>query len=108
MRQIHIVEDPRPDLAYDSHEWTLFLTLVEALDPKAAGVLHGFRCGGLRLHRGARGYALRPDFDPTTSMWHDEESYKADRDQWLVPIGSVIVKALDKLTHFMTERGKKR
>lgn len=108
MKQPKIVEDPRPDLAYDSRDWMLFLTMLEAVDPKAAGVLHGFRCGGLRLHRGGKGYGLRPEFDPETSIWRDEAAYKRDRDQWLVPIGPTIVQALNTLTQAMTERGGTR
>ncbi|MDP3936829.1 MAG: hypothetical protein Q8R92_01685 [Deltaproteobacteria bacterium] len=89
-----IVPDPRPELKYDSAEWTRLLARVEAFDPMCAGVLHGFRCGGLRLHRGGKGYTLRPEFDPATSIWADESAYKADRDAWLVPHTEVIITAL--------------
>jgi hypothetical protein len=90
-----IIEDPRKDdLRYDSMDWTALLSFLERIDPDAAGVLHGFRCGGLRLHRGASGYALRPEYDPATSIWADETAYKADRDQWLLPHTDVIVRAL--------------
>lgn len=97
MKRPKIVEDPRPDLAYDSRDWKLFLTMLEAVDPKAAGVLHGFRCGGLRLHRSAQGYVLRPEFDPETSIWNDEQEYMRDREQWLVPHTKTILAALNAL-----------
>lgn len=93
-----IIPDPRPDLRYDSKEWTQLLSMVHAVDPMAAGTLHGFRCGGLRLHRGAQGYALRPEFDPATSIWSTPEEYAKDRDEWLKPHADVIVKALKVLT----------
>ena len=43
--------DPRPDLKGDSKEWTTLLRLAHWYNYELAGVLHGFRCGGLRLHR---------------------------------------------------------
>lgn len=102
---VQIVEDPRKDdLRYDSNDWTVLLTTVHAVDPMAAGALHGFRCGGLRLHRGARGYALRPDYDPATSIWTSESEYKRDRDEWLVPHTDTIVKALNTLENSEAER----
>lgn len=92
------MEDPRwRDLKYDSEDWTRILTAVEAVDSMCAGVLHGFRCGGLRLHRGSQGYALRPEFDPATSIWCGDPEYKADRDLWLMPHTEVIVAALRQL-----------
>lgn len=92
-----VLQDPRPDLAYDSEDWTVLLTGLQVIDPMCAGVLHGFRCGGLRLHRGQQGYALRPDFDPATSIWRDQAAYNADRDRWLVPHRKRIVEALRTL-----------
>lgn len=91
------MKDPRPDLTYDSADWTRLLTMAAAKDNMCAGVLHGFRCGGLRLHRGGKGWALRPDFDPDTSIWTDKDSYFADRDKWLVPFTGMIVELLKKL-----------
>lgn len=92
-----IVSDPRPDLAYDSREWTALLTLVTAWDKHVGGVLHGFRCGGLRLHRGGTGYVLRPDYDPGSSKWPNEGEYNADRDKWLNRHRTMIVEALKVL-----------
>jgi hypothetical protein len=63
-----------------------------------AGTLHGFRCGGLRLHRGGKGYALRPDFDPATSIWETTEQYAKDREEWLMPYADKIVELLRQLT----------
>lgn len=91
--------DPRPDLKYDSPEWTI---LLQALDEHCqsrefVGIMHGFRCAGLRLHRGAKGYVLRPDFDPT-SKWRTKEEYETDRNQWLMPWQEDIVRILQALT----------
>lgn len=93
-----IIPDPRPDLRYDSKEWTGLLSMVHGINPEVAGILHGFRCGGLRLHRGAQGYALRPEFDPATSIWTSGQEYKKDRDEWLLPHADTIVRALKVLT----------
>lgn len=97
------MKDPRPDLKYDSPEWD---RLLKSLDKHHAskefiGIMHGFRCAGLRLHRGASGYVLRPDYDPT-SKWKTKEEYFKDRDKWLVPWQEHIVAILAALTKEMT------
>ena len=91
--------DPRPDLKYDSPEWTKLLQTLDKHCPvrEFVGIMHGFRCAGLRLHRGARGYVLRPDFDPT-SKWRTKEEYEKDRDQWLMPWADDIVRILQALS----------
>lgn len=89
--------DPRPDLAYDSKDWVRLLKLAKKMDPELAGILHGFRCGGLRLHRGGRGWALRPDFDPKTSIWESRTDYETDRDKWLIPYQDKIIELLRRL-----------
>ncbi len=95
--------DPRPDLKYDSEDWTRLLTMMEQECPiEFLGVLHGMRCCGLRLHRGRDGYVFRPDYDPVTSMWCNKAQYYADRDKWLVPWQDEIVKYLDRLTKART------
>jgi hypothetical protein len=92
------MQDPRSDdLIYDSAEWTRLLQLAEAEDPNLAGILHGFRCCGLRLHRGRQGWALRPEYDPKTSDWTTEAEYLALRDQWLVPHAAAITRLLQQL-----------
>lgn len=92
------ITDPRKDdLKYDSASWTKLLELARKKDPMLAGTLHGFRCGGLRLHRGGKGYALRPDFDPQTSIWTSVTEYEADRDKWLMPYRKEIVELLQQL-----------
>jgi len=97
------VMDPRPDLKYDSEDWTALLTTVEQECPtEFLAALHGMRCGGLRLHRGRDGYVLRPDYDPATSMWRNTAQYCADRDRWLVPWQDTIVRYLDRLTKAKT------
>ena len=96
--------DPRPDLKYDSPEWTLLLQALDKHCPSHArefvGIMHGFRCAGLRLHRGAKGYVLRPDFDPS-SKWRTKEEYETDRNQWLMPWSDNIVGILQALTKEM-------
>lgn len=77
--------DPRPDLKSDSSEWTKVLAAAEQLDPMLAGALHGFRCGGLRLHRGRNGWCFQPDYDPLSSNWENKSEYVRDSKQWLGP-----------------------
>jgi hypothetical protein len=90
------MRDPRPDLRYDSQEWTTLLTMAETQDDMLAGVLHGFRCAGLRLHRGAKGYVFRPEFDPESSLWKTKQAYDADSKKWLVPYLKDIVGLLNQ------------
>jgi len=75
------MNDPRPDLTYDSEEWVVLLSMAEDADQECAGLLHGLRCGGMRLHHEAKGYALRPMFDPALSVWLTPEEYNKDRDK---------------------------
>jgi hypothetical protein len=89
--------DPRPDLKYDSQEWTNLLLIASDKNLMLAGVLHGFRCCGLRLHKGKDGYVLRPDLDPESSKWTTKEQYFEDRDRWLVPHQEEIVELLNLL-----------
>jgi hypothetical protein len=94
-----IIIDPRPDLHYDSKEWTILLIKVYAMNQDLASVLHGFRCCGLRLHRGGQGYALRPDMDPVTSKWLTKDDYLMDRDKWLLPYSKEITELLGQLNN---------
>ncbi|MFZ3172057.1 MAG: hypothetical protein WA118_08765 [Carboxydocellales bacterium] len=89
--------DPRPDLAYDSADWEKLLEIAEKADRILTGILHGLRCCGLRLHRGGKGYVLRPDFDPNSSMWTSQAEYETDRDKWLLPYQEKIIELLRKL-----------
>ena len=91
--------DPRMDLGYDSVEWTriLNLALLVQQNKELAWILHGFRCCGLRLHKGRNGWALRPDFDPKSSNWDTPEEYNRDRDKWLVPHEKEIIELLRQL-----------
>jgi hypothetical protein len=91
------MNDPRPDLAYDSPDWTRLLNLAESKDLLLAGILLGFRCFGLRLHHGAKGWALRPELDPKTSEWLSDEQYIKDRDKWLMPYQKEICELLGRL-----------
>ena len=89
--------DPRPDLTYDSEKWTTLLVLANLKNSDLACLLHGFRCCGLRLHKSAQGWALRPDLDPQNSKWLAQSEYFKDRDRWLVPYQREIVELLDQL-----------
>lgn len=92
------MQDPRPDLKYDSEEWSNLLKLSgKVLPDEITGILHGFRCAGLRLHKGRRGYVLRPDYDPKTSEWVTKAEYERDRDKWLMPWADSIVRVLQML-----------
>ena len=98
-----MMEDPRPELKYDSNAWARLLTMVEQDgDRTLLGILDGFRCLGLRLHRGREGYVLRPEYDPKTSGWASEARYMADRDRWLVPRQAELIHYLDRLTREAT------
>lgn len=96
------MNDPRPDLKYDSKEWD---KLLKALDKhhkskEFVGIMHGFRCAGLRLDRKATGYVLRPDYGPG-SKWQNKEEYIKDRNKWLIPWQNDIVTILRALTKEM-------
>jgi hypothetical protein len=86
--------DPRPDLAYDSEDWTNLLNIANCKNSLLAWILHGFRCCGLRLHRGREGWALRPELDPNASKWTTKEEYFEDRDRWLVQYQKEIAELL--------------
>jgi hypothetical protein len=89
--------DPRPDLISDSEKWTTFLVLANLKNKELASILHGFRCCGLRLHKGSECWALRPDFDPENSKWLTKGEYVKDRDKWLTTYQQEIIKLLDML-----------
>lgn len=86
-----IYEDPRPDLAEDSHLWNELLCIAYAFHPllpeknaEFCGVLNGMRCGGTRLRQGKNGWVLRPDIDPTGRVaWVSQEEYEYFRDKYL-------------------------
>ena len=92
-----VMTDPRDDLKYDSEEWTRLLALANIPNKELAGILHGFRCCGLRLHKGREGWALRPDMDPVSSAWATKAQYEKDRDKWLIPYQGEILKLLNQL-----------
>lgn len=91
------INDPRPDLKYDSKEWTRFLSMANEIDEILYATLHGFRCGGLRIHKEKVGYILRPDLDPRYSAWENQKEYEKDRDKWLLGYGKEIVALLNRL-----------
>ncbi|HHV42088.1 MAG TPA: hypothetical protein GXX72_04485 [Clostridiaceae bacterium] len=91
--------DPRPDLKYDSQDWTKLLKMAERINKSLAITLHGFRCGGCRLHRGKR-WVLRPDFDPSSSIWENQEEFEADRGKWLNPYKFEVLNLLKQYGKF--------
>lgn len=92
-----LCDDPRPDLKFDSKEWTRLLQMAEKKNTTVAWLLNGFRCCGLRLHRDSQGYAMRPEFDPTSSQWTSRQAYEKDRDKWLMPYKQEIIDLLNRL-----------
>jgi len=106
-KSVHIVHDPRPDLAYDTVEWTQLLSIARHMNRMAGGVLHGFRCGGARLNRTGYGYQMQPDIDPTGRLakWRNMDEYQTDRHQWLVPHTELIKKAIDRLNQANARSG---
>lgn len=90
--------DPRPDLTEDSILWTKLLELAIKRDKLCAGVLHGFRCGGLRISKKPMGYVLVPMLNkPELSMWTTKEEYAIDRKKWLWPCTGMIISLLEAL-----------
>lgn len=86
-----IYEDPRPDLAEDSHLWNELLRIAYQFHPmepeKSAefcGVLNGMRCGGTRIRPGKSGWVLRPDIDPTGRVaWSSQAEYDEMKEKYL-------------------------
>lgn len=99
--------DPRPDLKYDSEEWTFLLQTLDKHSPSRefVGIMHGFRCAGLRLHRGGKGYVLRPEYGPG-SKWTTKAEYEVDRNQWLMPWQNHIVRILQALTQELAKEAR--
>jgi hypothetical protein len=87
--------DPRPDLADDTIYWNRILGAAQKKNVKLAYILHGFRCGGLRICD----YKLRPDYDDKESIWANKEEYEQDRDEWLVPYREEIRKLLSEINY---------
>ncbi len=88
--------DPRPDLKYDSKEWTKLLQIAKKINHQLAIHLHGFRCGGCRLHRGKR-WVFKPDLDPQSSIWLNQTQFKIARAKWLNQYRLEILNLLEEL-----------
>lgn len=90
--------DPRPDLTKDSALWTKLLQLVQGKDPFLAGVLHGFRCMGTRLHFRKNGYVLRGDTAPDgLYAWTSLQEYDEEKEKWLGPHREKLVELLRQI-----------
>jgi hypothetical protein len=90
------MEDPRPDLIYDTELWTKLLNMAESVDEQLAYTLHGFRCAGARLVKTNAGYSMRPEFNKE-SLWDNQAEYERDKQQFLVKYGKTFVSLLDRL-----------
>lgn|GEM_PF-3436479 len=86
-----IYEDPRPDLAEDSHLWNELLRIAHTFHPLDAeksaefcAVLNGMRCGGTRIRAGKSGWVLRPDINPTGRVaWSSQAEYDEMKEKYL-------------------------
>lgn len=87
--------DPRPDLRYDSKEWEKLFFLASEWEGLAK-ILHGFRCGGLRITKQRRGYVLCPDYDTShnNSLWANKTEYDIDKNKWLMPYAKEITQVM--------------
>ncbi len=90
--------DPRLDLHEDSKDWDKFLRRAQEKNKSLANILHGFRCGGLRLQKDIKGdtvrHRLRPDF--SNSLWQSKEEYDIDKKKWLMPYHQQIIHLLEQ------------
>lgn len=86
--------DPRPDLYADSSLWARLLRAAYALDSDDPDglfwALHGFRCYGASLRLGEHTAILGPG-----EM--SEAEYKAERERWLTPHRTELVRLLAEL-----------
>ncbi|HUY09741.1 MAG TPA: hypothetical protein VMW80_09905 [Candidatus Dormibacteraeota bacterium] len=95
-------EDPRPDLENDSADWSRLLALASGDQGDPSGVygrLLALRaCGGQLAWNGSR-WRMVPLIDPTeqVSVWHDGESWEADRARYLLPRAREIAALLAQL-----------
>lgn len=93
---IKYMSDPRPDLENDSRDWERLLNMANEKNKNLTSILHGFRCGGLRIYKIKLGHVLRPEFN-SNSLWQNHNDYEKDRDKWLMEYKNEIVDLLNKL-----------
>lgn len=79
--------DPRPDLILDSKVWARLLALAWRTAPALWPALHGGRCIGWRLSKGAKGWRITSD-DP---------DYAEDRARYLLPMRAELAELLGKV-----------
>ena len=91
--------DPRPDLAYDSKDWSRLLAMAKQKNQQLAHELKAFRCGGLRLQRDSRGYILAPELEQKRDVhWKSQADYEKDRDKHLMSYRNELLQLLDDLS----------
>ena len=94
-----LTDDPRPDLAYDSKDWTRLLVIAKKRNLQLAYELKAFRCGGLRLQRDSRGYILAPELEQKRDVhWKSQADYEKDRDKHLMSYRNELLQLLDDLS----------
>ena len=85
-----IAEDPRPDLAEDSHLWIKVLELARRSNTQIFTTLHGFRCEGAKLSRTTKGLRMAPRIhggeNPRLYGFNSHAEYKQQRNKWLIPL----------------------
>lgn len=87
-------DDPRPDLAEDSAQWTQLLTTATG---PARGALHALRCGGtILVWQPEKGrWELRPVVN--AHNWSSLLVYSEFKARWLMPIAAQVTELLRQL-----------
>lgn len=100
-----IYEDPRPDLAEDSHLWNELLRIAyhyyevwPERNEAFCSALNVMRGGGTRIRPGKNGWVLRPDFDETgRRAWQNQAEYDEMKEKYLRPWMECLRRALREL-----------
>jgi hypothetical protein len=76
------ITDPRTDLVEDSRLWLQLLEGAGKISRELYGLLHYFRCTGMRVIWGKTQYVLRPTIDPYRG-YDSMQEYEKDRAELL-------------------------
>ncbi|MFW5962027.1 MAG: hypothetical protein ACOCQR_00245 [bacterium] len=89
--------EPRPDLKEDTLLWQALLKLTQENNRKLYGILHGFRCYGAKLltNKARDKIKLVPRFEEE-GLWKDNDEWKKDAQDWLIPYKKEIEKLLEE------------